>query len=117
MQQRARKQNSGGGGGGGWKEHEDKEDEIASLVNTTLSQDQKDALFPGKFSPAREHFAALESKGKGTVTAQDRALFSLCRPERLLDLTYRFTLFDGHTKKIARYQQFFVVRGAMSRVK
>jgi type I restriction enzyme R subunit len=50
-------------------------------------------------------------------TEQDKALFSLCRPERLLELTYRFTLFDAGIKKIARYQQFFVVRTTIARIK
>jgi type I restriction enzyme R subunit len=52
-----------------------------------------------------------------SVTEQDKAIYSLCRPERLLDLAYRFTLFDGGIKKIARYQQFFVVCSTMNRVK
>ena len=50
-------------------------------------------------------------------TPQDAALYSLCRPERLLDLTYRFTLFEHGDKKIARYQQYFVVKSALQRIK
>ena len=50
-------------------------------------------------------------------TLQDAALYSLCRPERLLELTYRFTLFDAGIKKIARYQQFFVIRSTARRIK
>jgi type I restriction enzyme R subunit len=50
------------------------------------------------------------------VTVQDRCIYSLCRPERLLELTYRFTLFDGGIKKIARYQQYFVIKSALERV-
>jgi len=51
------------------------------------------------------------------ITEQDKALFSLCRPERLLELAWKFTLFDGGVKKIARYQQYFVVKSAVKRVK
>lgn len=51
------------------------------------------------------------------VTEQDKALFSLCRPERLLELAWKFTLFDGGVKKIARYQQYFVIKSTMNRVK
>ena len=50
-------------------------------------------------------------------TEQDRAIYALCRPERLLELTYRYVLFDGPDKKIARYQQYFVVKKIMSRIK
>ena len=102
---------------GVWNELEDKEDKIASVVNTALSEDQKAELFSGEFAPARKFFDALESEGDRMVTEQDKALYSLCRPERLLELTYRFTLFDAGIKKIARYQQFFVIRSTMSRIK
>ena len=44
------------------------------------------------------------------VTEQDRALYALCRPERLLDLALQFTVFDGGVRKVARYQQFFAVK-------
>ena len=36
------------------------------------------------------------------VSEQDRALYALCRPERLLELAWKFTVFDGGLKKIAR---------------
>ncbi|TYT74672.1 type I restriction endonuclease subunit R [Desulfobotulus mexicanus] len=51
------------------------------------------------------------------ITAQDEALFSLCRPERLLELAWKFTVFDGGIKKIARYQQYFVIKSTLNRVK
>ncbi len=51
------------------------------------------------------------------VTEQDRAIYALCRPERLLELAWKFTLFDGGIKKIARYQQYFVVKSTLKRVK
>ena len=51
------------------------------------------------------------------VTEQDKALFTLCRPERLLELAWKFTVFDGGLKKIARYQQYFVVKSTLERVK
>lgn len=56
-------------------------------------------------------------KGNRLVTEQDKALFSLCRPERLLDLAWKFTVFDGGIKKIARYQQYFVIKSTLNRVK
>lgn len=55
--------------------------------------------------------------GNRLVTEQDKALFSLCRPERLLELAWRFTVFDGGIRKIARYQQYFVIKSTLDRVK
>ena len=50
-------------------------------------------------------------------TEQDRVLYALCRPGRLLDLARRFTLFDLGFKKVARYQQFFAVKNILAKVK
>ena len=51
-----------------------------------------------------------------TISEQDRLLYALCRPERLLDLVRRFTVFDAGVRKIARHQQYFAVRKTVERV-
>jgi type I restriction enzyme R subunit len=51
-----------------------------------------------------------------TVSEQDRLIYALCRPERLLDLVRRFTVFDAGVRKIARHQQYFAVRKTVERV-
>ena len=50
------------------------------------------------------------------ITEQDRATYSLCRPERGLELAYSYTLFDAGDKKVARYQQYFTVKNALKRI-
>ncbi|HKK47353.1 MAG TPA: HsdR family type I site-specific deoxyribonuclease, partial [Balneolaceae bacterium] len=50
-------------------------------------------------------------------TLQDRNLYNLCRPERLLKLTRKFTVFDNNVRKVARYQQYFGVKRMMSRIR
>ena len=100
-----------------WKEQKDKDAEVNKSINTVLSAEAKDQLFTGGFSVARHYFDELEAEGKRLVTEQDKSIYSLCRPERLLDLTYRFTLFDGGIKKIARYQQYFVIKTTITRIK
>ena len=100
-----------------WNELDDAEDDVRSCVNGALSDEDKDALFSGDFSAARPHFDALEKEGERLVTEQDKCLHSLCRPERLLELAYGFTIFESGSKKIARYQQFFLVRSAMRRIR
>ena len=52
-----------------------------------------------------------------TPTPQDEYIYNLCRPERLLELTYHFTLYDAGIKKMARYQQYFTVKEVVERVK
>jgi type I restriction enzyme R subunit len=49
-------------------------------------------------------------------TEQDRSLISLCEPKRLMELVYKFIVYDGAEKKIARYQQFFAVQESLKRI-
>lgn len=100
-----------------WDELEDAERDVNACINKALSNRDKDALFSGEFASARSHFDALERSGDRLVTEQDRCLHSLCRPERLLEIIFGFIVFDVGSKKIARYQQFFLVRAAMKRIK
>jgi type I restriction enzyme R subunit len=100
-----------------WNELEDKEKPVFESINKSLSSNQKDTLFSGEFSSARGFFEDLENEGDRLVTEQDKAIYSLCRPERLLELVYRFTIFDAGIKKISRYQQFFVIRSTIKRIK
>jgi type I restriction enzyme R subunit len=100
-----------------WKELRDKEADVVRLVNSSLSDEQRDRLFSGEFAVAREFFAAQQTEGERLITEQDRALYSLCRPERLLELAFKFTVFDGGIKKIARYQQYFVIKSTLERIK
>jgi type I restriction enzyme R subunit len=51
------------------------------------------------------------------VTEQDRGIYSLLRPERMLDLVRNFILYDKGIKKVARYQQYFAIRKTMDRLK
>jgi type I restriction enzyme R subunit len=100
-----------------WKELWDKETDIVQAVNAPLSDEQRDRLFSGEFAPARAFFEAQQAEGERLVTEQDRTLYSLCRPERLLELAFKFTVFDGGIKKIARYQQYFVIQSTLERIR
>ncbi|MDY0261905.1 type I restriction endonuclease subunit R [Syntrophotalea acetylenica] len=61
--------------------------------------------------------SSLSTQASRLVTEQDIALYALCRPERLLELAWKFTVFDGGIKKVARYQQYFVIKSTLNRVK
>ena len=88
---------------------------LQELKNKPLTAAQKNKLFADRFRYVRSHFDALESE---TIepTIQDEYLYSLCRPERLMDLIFNFILFDNGEKKIARYQQYFVIKKTMKRI-
>jgi type I restriction enzyme R subunit len=100
-----------------WRDEEDTEATIAPLANRPLSDAEKQAIFSGDFAAARPYFDAMEVEGQRAVTAQDRTVHALCRPERLLDIIRRFTVFDGGARKICRHQQYFGIRKALDRVR
>lgn len=51
------------------------------------------------------------------TTEQDRSLLALCSQDRLMDIVYKYIVFDGPIKKICRYQQYFAVQETLERVK
>lgn len=100
-----------------WRDEEDRDEDIARIANSPLSEAEKAAIFSGDFAPARRYFDEMAAEGAREVTAQDRAIHALCRPERLLDIILRFTVFDGGVRKVARHQQFFGIRRAIETVR
>ena len=100
-----------------WRDEEDKDADILAAVNRQLTSDEKRAVFSGDFADARPFFDEMEEAGERAISAQDRLIYALCRPERLLDVVRRFTVFDGGIRKVARHQQFFGIRRAIARVK
>ena len=86
-------------------------EKLAAVVNQPLAEDVV-ARISSTFDVKPEAFT-----GTRLVTEQDKSLFSLCRPERLLELAWKFTVFDGGIKKVARYQQYFVIKSTLNRVK
>jgi type I restriction enzyme R subunit len=100
-----------------WKEREQADEVVREAVNRPLAVAEKTKLFADRFQGVRAYFDALEAEGDREVTEQDRAIFGLCRPERLLELAYRFVLYDAGVKKIARYQQYFCVRKITERIR
>lgn len=99
-----------------WQERREQDAALRTLLNRPLPAAQKEALFADRFAYLRDYFDDLEIDHAFEVDAQARLLHSLCRPERLLELARKFTLFDAGEKKIARHQQFFVVQNTLARV-
>lgn len=102
---------------GMWKEQHPQENTLHQLVNHPLTETQKVTLFSGEFQPLKEEFHQSEHHGERQITPQDKTLFNLCRPERLLELAHNFIVVDSGEKKIARYQQYFVIKSTLERVK
>lgn len=99
-----------------WREREDIIADVSRLINKALRPEQKEKLFADRFGYVRRYFDDLELNER-LITEQDRTLYSLCRPKRLMELVYRFLVFDAGEKKIARYPQYFAVENTLDRIK
>ncbi len=89
---------------------------LQELKNRPLEDVPHRKLFEQRFGYVQQHFEKASEYAR-TVTEQDKYLYCLCRPERLLDLVFNFVVFDSGIKKITRYQQFFAIKKALSRIR
>ena len=88
---------------------------LKELKNKPLDEAQKNMVFEERTEYVRRSFDGIDTEER-LFTEQDKLLYNLCRPERLLDLILNYTLYDDGIKKIARYQQYFAVNNTISRV-
>lgn len=97
-----------------WKES-NLDQQIRELLTRPMPETASQ-LLTGPFADAADAFRTTLNQGRA-VYEQDRLLYALCRPDRFLELIYKFIVFDNGEKKIARYQQFFTVLDILQRVR
>jgi type I restriction enzyme R subunit len=101
-----------------WKEEDQNRQEIHlhELVNKPASSAFKTQLFSERNQQQRTYMETLWQSGERLPSPQDKAIHSLLRPERLLELIYQYIVFDNKEKKVCRYQQYFAVGATLARV-
>jgi type I restriction enzyme R subunit len=101
-----------------WQEMHDVSAQVESLVNSPVRPEEHAKLFRGLFAYAKQQFEEMTMGGR-KPTGQDFLLWSLCRPERLIELARQFLIYDegGAVKKVARYQQYFAIRSTLERIR
>jgi type I restriction enzyme R subunit len=94
------------------------------MVKTPLTAEEAERTFandPHRFNGASAAVARAWLEGVVAAgrspTEQDKLLWAIARPERLLALASRYTVFEAGSRKLARYQQFFTVEEILERVK
>ena len=88
---------------------------LTNLKNSPLPVNERTVLFKERFKTVLKYFDQLE-QSEIMVTEQDKLLYNICSPQRLLELMYHYTVFDEGTKKVARYQQYFAVKETIQRI-
>ncbi|MGE6108783.1 type I restriction endonuclease subunit R [Aeromonas sobria] len=100
-----------------WREEDIGDGEMAAIKNQPLSTTQLSALFNHRPAADLDWYQTLIAAGELAVSDQDRLLISLLSPDRLLEMTRLFTLFDKKAGKIvARYQQVFGIKRLIERI-
>jgi type I restriction enzyme R subunit len=106
-----------------WRELGQHEQSIHAAVNQRLSEAVEAALFA---PPEAKHATAYRearlwwrdrvNNGDRLPTEQDRTLWAMLRPARLVEFVRDAVVFDAGIRKVARYQQWFAVRATLDRV-
>ncbi len=100
-----------------WREEDIIDAEFLRLKNKHLLNKQVTKLFAHRPSSDRQWYENLIAGGELAVTGQDKLIASLLSPERLLEMTRYYTLFDKKVGRIvARYQQVFGIKRLIDRI-
>lgn len=104
-----------------WKEKEMEAYKIEVIKNVVLHESTIKKIISRRASSefySEKQAALIHNKltKEFAITAQDVLLISMAAPDRLLELTNNFILYDKGIKKIARYQQYFAVKNAMNQI-
>ncbi|WP_265453199.1 type I restriction endonuclease subunit R [Aeromonas salmonicida] len=100
-----------------WREEDIGDGEMTAIKNQPLLPEQIASLFGHRPATDLDWYQSLVAAGELAVSDQDRLLISLLSPERLLEMTRLFTLFDKKAGKIvARYQQVFGIKRLIERI-
>lgn len=100
-----------------WREEDIPDAEMYAIKNKKLSDQYLRNLFGHRPAKDLDWYQNLISEGELAVTGQDQLLISLLSPDRLLEMTRYFILFDKKAGKIvARYQQVFGIKRLIERI-
>lgn len=88
---------------------------LFDLKQQELPTDSHTEIFKTRYWSTIKHFKEL-GKLEVAVTEQDKLLYSICDPKRLLELMFSFILYDEGIKKIARYQQYYGITKTIKQI-
>ncbi|MDF2930841.1 MAG: type restriction endonuclease subunit [Chryseobacterium sp.] len=89
--------------------------QLFDLKQQPLSPENNGTIFKTRYYATLKYFDEL-AKNETLPTEQDKLLYNICRPERLLELMFKYILFDDGIKKVARYQQYFAITKTLKRI-
>ena len=99
-----------------WRERVKSDDEVDRLVSKAIAKPIESETYQQILKDLNGATRGVEQLLVRTVTPQDRAIYGMMRPERLMDIVKNFVFYDGALKKVARYQQYFAIHRMLDRV-
>lgn len=99
-----------------WKEKAGSEKELDARVRALIATKIDENVYAEILKDLNGYTDGHVQRTDRLPTAQDHGLAALFSPERLLDLTKNYILFDAGVKKLSRYQQYFAIHKMMKRI-
>lgn len=106
-----------------WKEEGKHEQAVHAAANQALAPAVEAKLFvppdhdqADAYREARLWWQQRAAAGDRLPTEQDRTLWAMLRPDRLIAFMRDAVVFDAGIRKVARYQQWFAVQATVARV-
>jgi len=99
-----------------WKEKGADEEVLNGEISKLLQKEIDTTVYAQVLQDLNGYTDGHKQRTDRLPTEQDRGVFSLFEPARLLDLTKNYILFDAGVKKLSRYQQYFAIHKMLKRV-
>lgn len=98
-----------------WKRRDEFKKELKLKVKKIISQPIDISVYKQLLADLRGNNNNHQQKTDRLVTQQDLGVYGLLQPERILDISKNFILYDAGIKKVARYQQYFAIKKILNR--
>lgn len=99
-----------------WKEKAADEEVLSKRISTLIKKKINTKIYTQILEDLNGFTEGHKQRTDRLPTEQDIGVFSLFRPNRLLDLTKNYILFDAGVKKLSRYQQYFAIHKMLDRI-
>jgi type I restriction enzyme R subunit len=99
-----------------WKEKGTDEEVLNGEISKLIQKEIDGEIYKQVLQDLNGYTDGHKQRTDRLPTEQDRGVFSLFEPARLLDLTKNYILFDAGVKKLSRYQQYFAIHKMLKRV-
>lgn len=99
-----------------WKEKDTDEADLKDKISKLIEKKIEDNIYNQILQDLNGYTDGHKQRTDRVPTEQDKGVFCLFEPKRLLDLTKNYILFDAGVKKLSRYQQYFAIHKMLKRI-